>query len=918
MKNLVKKPLVLRIVALSILLIAFLLEVVLLRTPFSGNYNSLSIWILGEQKSTNTYSYFSQGIIIAYFLQLVFLLVGVLGIIKKKNGFITLCQGYFLCFLISLLVFECLQPVFTVFALILMVVSFILVFSSFLVIAFSKSAFKGEKPVEKEPIEHSKGQAALGILIIDILSLISLFILVLVLPLYAVNTSSGGRVCILGQILFDQEAPIEDTIYFLSIFLILITCVFFFLNTFSYFFSNKRIFVKKSKTLMEVLLGSSLTYLLLGFVVVFVYAFQKKKAVTLSYIPLIVTAFFGLFFAFFHGRFSYGEEEEEGKKPFSSLLIDPLLYVLTFSAVTVGSLFMNVIKVVIDDAYGQSIYLSGIKLLTDYSSLGSGYQILAFILITMLVCSGLGLILTFAAYLAKYPRYKTIAKAASYINIFFMFVIGISGFYFSIAQEINKENLISVLKLYNLTYDESYDYKMSTDVIYALGVDVVILILMMAKKALTGEKIEVEDLGEGEVNNSKSSPSEVSASLPEKENAAPELTPSASEVNGESKEVSGLNGEEELIKEFDPCPAFSELDKKEEAYQADLASREASLVKLASLKGLVDFVVEYAKDSRLHLSYTPEDIATFISGLGAARLSILQGMSGTGKTSLPKIFAEAIKANCEIVEVESSWKDKNELLGYYNEFSGLYTPKKFTQDLYKAKMNEKIPTFIVLDEMNLSRIEYYFSDFLSLMENEEDKREIKLLNISLARKEADGEHPYKELIEGHTLKVPANIWFIGTANRDESTFVISDKVYDRAATMNFNKRAKKVRDYSAPIPSQFYDYPTLASLFKDALSKHHFDAENNPLIKKTEELLSPYNISFGNRILNQIETFVDIYEECFPEKNVEAEGVETILLSKVVAKLEVKTIENKEELIRDFTDLNLLRCADFISKLNED
>jgi hypothetical protein len=59
-------------------------------------------------------------------------------------------------------------------------------------------------------------------------------------------------------------------------------------------------------------------------------------------------------------------------------------------------------------------------------------------------------------------------------------------------------------------------------------------------------------------------------------------------------------------------------------------------------------------------------------------------MSGTGKTSLPKIVAEALMSVCDIVEVESSWRDKNELLGYYNEFSKLYTPKKFTQALYKG------------------------------------------------------------------------------------------------------------------------------------------------------------------------------------------------------------------------------------------
>jgi hypothetical protein len=293
-------------------------------------------------------------------------------------------------------------------------------------------------------------------------------------------------------------------------------------------------------------------------------------------------------------------------------------------------------------------------------------------------------------------------------------------------------------------------------------------------------------------------------------------------------------------------------------------------------------------------------------------------MSGTGKTSLPKIFSEAIFGNCEIIEVESSWKDKNELLGYYNEFSMKYTPKKFTLALYKAALNKEIFTFILLDEMNLSRIEYYFSDFLSLMENEEGHREIKLINLKLNRKEEDKDIEYSALDEGHTLKIPSNVWFIGTANRDESTFVISDKVYDRAHTMNFTKRAPKVRSFSEPISKQYYDYETINELFVRAKQNGSFDAESSELIKSIELLLAPYNISFGNRILKQIEDFVNIYKACFLPEDVEAEAIEKILLSKVVAKLEVKTIEDKEKLEQEFVKLNLNLCAAFIRSLDDE
>lgn len=294
-------------------------------------------------------------------------------------------------------------------------------------------------------------------------------------------------------------------------------------------------------------------------------------------------------------------------------------------------------------------------------------------------------------------------------------------------------------------------------------------------------------------------------------------------------------------------------------------------------------------------------------------------MSGTGKTSLPKIFSEAILGNCEIVEVESSWRDKNELLGYYNEFSKTYSPKKFTEKLYKAKLNPEIVTFIVLDEMNLSRIEYYFSDFLSLMEHEEHKREIKLLNVKLQRTENNEKHDYLALQEGHTIKIPTNVWFIGTANRDESTFEISDKVYDRAQTMNFDKRAPKVRSYSKPIPQRYMSYKSLSNLLKSAINNGNFEAEDNEIIKEVEKILQPFNISFGNRVLKQMEEFVKIYCACFNNsEEVVDEAVEKILLSKVVAKLEFKNVDNKDKLVKQFNKLGLTECSKFVSKLNED
>ena len=350
-----------------------------------------------------------------------------------------------------------------------------------------------------------------------------------------------------------------------------------------------------------------------------------------------------------------------------------------------------------------------------------------------------------------------------------------------------------------------------------------------------------------------------------------------------------------------------------------LEEKRARLFKDPTLPRLVDFIVQYARNSEKHLFYTPESIAAFIAGLGATRLTVLQGMSGTGKTSLPKIVAEALASVCSIVEVESSWRDKNELLGYYNEFNKVYTPKKFTQLLYKARLNPEVITFIVLDEMNLSRIEYYFSDFLSLMENDPDKRELKLLNVSLARLENGEKIPYAGLVDGHTIKIPQNVWFIGTANRDESTYDISDKVYDRAHTMNFDKRAKKVKYYNEAMKERYISAPVFMRMLDDARNNVKFDLDDYPVVAAVEKLLEPYNISFGNRIAIQMENFVRIYAACFTMNDeVINDALEIILLSKVVRKLELKNIEDREGLASEFAKLGLNRCSSFIASIKED
>ncbi|SHK77747.1 hypothetical protein SAMN02745136_03321 [Anaerocolumna jejuensis DSM 15929] len=412
------------------------------------------------------------------------------------------------------------------------------------------------------------------------------------------------------------------------------------------------------------------------------------------------------------------------------------------------------------------------------------------------------------------------------------------------------------------------------------------------------------------------------------------------------------------------CPALTAIDIQQtemsgEEYNRSV-EREDLKVDLRSmnLPKLITHVKTYAAGRAKPLYYSDKDLRAYIAGMASSHLSILQGMSGTGKTSLPKIFAEAILGEINVVAVESSWRDRNELLGYYNDFSKKFTAKEFTCDLYRAGCDRYKDTIyiIVLDEMNLSRVEYYFADFLSVLEDKTSNWKIKLVDTDLRQlpteitkevKDALANEKSKELVElksvvdelysdmklnedeetkvssndklrliaylsgkkfknaantrylvggpqnlidGNTVKIPANLWFVGTANRDESTFEITDKVYDRAQVLEFNKRAKG--NQVEEIEKIYLPYETLNRMFKKAEADFTFDAETYALLNEIEQILQAnFKVSYGNRILDQMNTFVPVYVAAgqgsgLTDDQLIREAIDYQLTYKVLRKLE--------------------------------
>lgn len=290
--------------------------------------------------------------------------------------------------------------------------------------------------------------------------------------------------------------------------------------------------------------------------------------------------------------------------------------------------------------------------------------------------------------------------------------------------------------------------------------------------------------------------------------------------------------------------------------------------------------------SQMHLYYTLPTIRALFAAMGASHLIILEGISGTGKTSLPYALGRFFEHNCVICPVQPSWRDRTELIGFYNEFTHKFTETEFLRAMYEATWRKDI-NYIVLDEMNLARIEYYFAELLSILEvpNPEEWN----LNIIASSRSDDPKH----LNEGY-LKIPTNIWFVGTANNDDSTFTITDKVYDRAMSIFFDNKGI---EFPAPFTdSMKMPAAYLQKLFTDAIDKYRVSQETLDKFADLDTfVIANFRLAFGNRIMKQISMFVPCYVAC---GGTELEGMDYIFESKILKKFEVLNVGFlKDELV---------------------
>ncbi len=342
----------------------------------------------------------------------------------------------------------------------------------------------------------------------------------------------------------------------------------------------------------------------------------------------------------------------------------------------------------------------------------------------------------------------------------------------------------------------------------------------------------------------------------------------------ESQETGGgAAAVQELLPRFAKLDA---IDRKYQYYEEPLYRSEYTLQELC--RDFRNFAC-----SRMGLYYDEKIIRLFFAGAASTKLILLQGISGTGKTSLPYAMGKFFEVDSTIVSVQPSWRDRTELFGYFNEFSKKFNETDVLRRIYEASYNDDI-NVVILDELNIARVEYYFAEMLSIMEMPDpDEWRIELVPSSW-------DNDPVNLKEGKLL-IPQNTWYVGTANNDDSTFSISDKVYDRAFTINIDNKGVP---FEAPdTPASRISYSYIEGLYNKALEKFPIEQKYLDMIEQLDAyVIKRFRVAFGNRIIKQLKIFVPVYIAC---GGTAEEGIDHVLQTKVFRKFESLNLS----LIRD-------------------
>ena len=501
-----------------------------------------------------------------------------------------------------------------------------------------------------------------------------------------------------------------------------------------------------------------------------------------------------------------------------------------------------------------------------------------------------------------------------FMSVFFKGIgMIVGGFFKGIVQMFSIQDYLYVIEFYRK------DFKVAEWILVVVAVIVMIIMLSLIvllivlfirkyfkfRKTLVEQESMLKEIGE--LNR------EVATLVEEKEKI---LAMKVSQLGLKPGEEATITSEETTTTgETDNLDGDLDSYRFSKLHAIDLEYRDYKVQQYGNtftLEELVELFRNFAA-SKLKLYYTTNMIRLFISGLSATKLVILQGISGTGKTSLAYAWGKFIRNDAIIASVQPSWRDRTELFGYFNEFTKKFNETEVLKGLYVAGYTDDVYV-TVLDEMNIARVEYYFAEMLSILEMPSRDEWI----IELVPSVWDND---PKMLKGGKLQIPGNMWYIGTINNDDSTFAVTDKVYDRAMPIDINDKGQVFEPTDTDAMNINSSY--LEGLFADAKAKYPLTSEMEQKINDMDDyVIKHFRIAFGNRIVKQMKDFVATYVAC---GGTEVDGVDYYIARKILRKFEQLNLAYIRDEIDPFIDFldksfgkeHFNECKDYLLRLKK-
>lgn len=368
-----------------------------------------------------------------------------------------------------------------------------------------------------------------------------------------------------------------------------------------------------------------------------------------------------------------------------------------------------------------------------------------------------------------------------------------------------------------------------------------------------------------------------------------QLTNKVKELAAERKRADKLKAENEELesKNFN-------LQESNTKYSEDNASLKERVDWFTSRKHYDSETIAYEGDNQvfqafcdnasiLNLNYSEEELINFYTAVKSSKMTVLEGISGTGKSKLVSLYGKTlgldVNSQMKMVPVSPSWTDDTDILGFLDASSNEYKESAIglVSFLLEAERHPSKPYLLCFDEMNLAKVEYYFAQFISVLENDLADRKLTLYNPKLQSKVKNAQdYPA-------TIKLGNNLIICGTINVDESTYRLSDKVLDRACLIKLAAPDLKNIDIGIPENAKIKVVePTIA----DVEIKPDLTVKEIEVISGLNEILTLEASRFGvaYRVLNQIGRFL----ACLPSGDLtftREEALDRMIVQKILSKV---------------------------------